>query len=100
MTYTRHLDDLHRAWSNADDKWMHELERAFPRRWPGDLRYTPKARGLPGTPLRAAYEAYTAAREAFYRAGGAEWLQGLLVPSPITQLKDKLREEIAATGDC
>lgn len=40
----------------ADKEWTAEIEKAFPREWPGDVRYRVKAEGLPGTPLRAVFE--------------------------------------------
>ncbi|MCO5730101.1 hypothetical protein [Rhizobium sp. SSA_523] len=49
----------------ADEAWMDEIRRAFPREWAGDVRYTPRAHGEPGTLLAAAYERYLATR--------AEW---------------------------
>lgn len=55
--YAAHLD--------ADEKWMDEITRAFPREWSGDVRYTPRAHGEPGTPLATAYEAYLATRTAW-----------------------------------
>lgn len=49
----------------ADNAWMDEIRRAFPREWAGDVRYTPRAHGDPGTPLAAAYAEYLRTR--------AEW---------------------------
>jgi hypothetical protein len=48
----------------TDQAWMTEIRKAFPYQRAGDVRYTDKANGEPGTPLRAAYEAYVAARDA------------------------------------
>lgn len=55
--YAAHLD--------ADEAWMDEIRRTYPREWAGDVRYTARAHGAPGTPLAAAYERYLATR--------AEW---------------------------
>lgn len=65
-------DELFAAWNAADEQWMIAVMREFPRQWPGDVRYTAAARGQPGTPLRAAYEKYAAARDAARKAAG--WL--------------------------
>lgn len=51
--------DAHLA---ADHAWMMEIRRAFPKEWAGDVRYTPRAHGLPGTPLAAAYIRYLETR--------------------------------------
>lgn len=64
------IQQLHAAWLSADTAWTAAMQAAYPRAWPGDIRYIPKGRGELGTPLRAAYEAYTAARDAFHAAGG------------------------------
>jgi hypothetical protein len=49
----------------ADEEWMDEIRRTFPREWAGDVRYTPRAHGEPGTALRGAYERYLSTREAW-----------------------------------
>ena len=67
--------ELYEAWSTADAEWTKAIRAAFPSHWPGDIRYTPKAKGEPNSPLRAAYDARTAAQNAFYQAGGRLWLQ-------------------------
>ena len=54
--------DAHLA---ADKAWMDEIRRAFPREWAGDVRYTHRAHGEPGTPLAAAYARYRETRVAW-----------------------------------
>ncbi|WP_298623872.1 hypothetical protein, partial [uncultured Zoogloea sp.] len=49
---------------DTDARWMTEIKRAFPRERAGDVRYTERAHGEPGTALRRAYDAYVAARDA------------------------------------
>ena len=51
------------AHAGADEAWMDEIRRAFPREWAGDVRYTLRAHGEPGTPLAAAYARYRETRE-------------------------------------
>lgn len=55
--YAAHLD--------ADEAWMDEIRRAYPHEWAGDVRYTPRAHGEPGTALAAAYERYRSTRAAW-----------------------------------
>lgn len=62
------FDDAYAAAIAADESWMAEIRRAYPREWAGDVRYTDRAHGEPGTPLRAAYEAYESARITFEAA--------------------------------
>ena len=57
--------DAYAAHLAADEAWMDEIRRAFPREWAGDVRYTSRAHGEPGTPLAAAYARYLATREAW-----------------------------------
>lgn len=52
---------------NADEAWMDEIRRTYPREWAGDVRYTSRAHGEPGTPLAAAYERYLSTRAAWER---------------------------------
>lgn len=59
---------LFQAALDADDAWNAAGQRLFGKRW-GDVRYTPQAHGEPGTPLRALYDAYTLARDAWHAAG-------------------------------
>lgn len=59
-------DDAYRAFMVARAKGVGEFDAiraAFPRRRAGDVRYTTDAHGEPGTPLRAAYDAYVEARD-------------------------------------
>lgn len=46
----------------ADQAWMDEILLAHPREWAGDVRHTPRAHGLPDTPLRAAYNEFLRTR--------------------------------------
>jgi hypothetical protein len=67
---------LYTAWVQADRAWTAEIEKAFPKAWPGDVRYTRKGRGEPGTALHAAHAALDRAHIAFVSAGGNDWLMG------------------------
>lgn len=62
------FDEIHTAHAAADEKWMAEIRAAFPGEWAGDVRYTPRAHGEEGTPLRAAYEEYQRTRVTFEAA--------------------------------
>ncbi len=64
------IHELYEAWVAADQAWSAAIELAFPKEWPGDVRYIQKGKGEPGTLLRAAYETRQAAEEAFRAAGG------------------------------
>lgn len=59
----------HRAALDAEAAWEAEIARAFPGSDAQSIRYSPAAGGKPGTPLRAAYDAFVEAsaklREAF-----------------------------------
>ena len=55
--------ELHRAALTTDHAWSVELIRCFGKN-AGDARYRPEGRGVPGSALRAAYDARTAAQEA------------------------------------
>ena len=46
------------AFENADRAWHAAIVAAFPKRWPGDVRYQPEGMGSPGTALRAAYDEF------------------------------------------
>lgn len=59
------LTPVHQALFAADDAWQEELVKQFGRN-AGDVRYTKAGNGAPGTKLRALYDAYTAARTAWY----------------------------------
>lgn len=59
----------------ADRAWSAATETAFPGEWPGDVRYRVKGEGAPGTPLRAAFDAFKEARAQFDAAGGWPVLQ-------------------------
>lgn len=62
----------------ADEAWSAEGQRLFGARW-GDVRYTPRADGEPGTELRRLYEEWRAALDALDASGIA---RHLCVPSP------------------
>lgn len=64
------IRELYEAWVAADQAWSHAIELAFPKEWPGDVRYMPKGKGEPGTLLRAACETRQEAEKAFRAAGG------------------------------
>lgn len=55
--YAAHLE--------ADEAWMDEIRRTFPREYAGDVRYTWRAHGEPGTPLAAAHALYLSTRAAW-----------------------------------
>lgn len=52
------------AFQAADNEWSAQIEAKFGSE-AADARYTGKAKGMEGTPLRAAYEARCAARKAW-----------------------------------
>jgi hypothetical protein len=57
------IDPKHRAYFKAiaaDDAWSQELQRLFGKR-AGDIRYTEKGRGTPGSKLRKLHNAKLAA---------------------------------------
>lgn len=55
------------ATQKFDDLWMNEIQLAFPRERAGDVRYTRKAKGEPGSHLETAYKRVaTASRCAGY----------------------------------
>lgn len=62
------FDEIHAAHAAADENWMAEIRRAYPHEWAGDVRYTARAHGEPGTPLRAAYDEYQRTRIQFEAA--------------------------------
>lgn len=61
--------EAHRAACVAEAAWEAEMARTYPGRDLQSIRYTPDAEGKPGSPLRAAYDAFIKAsvqlREAF-----------------------------------
>lgn len=61
MTFNEAYD----AHATADKAWMDQIRRAYPHEWAGDVRYTDRAHGAPGTPLRAAYDEYMRTRAVF-----------------------------------
>lgn len=106
------LKTLHANWSAADRAFTAAIESTYPKEWPGDVRYTSRAKGEDGSPLRAAYDTLQATRAAFYDAGGAEWLQGRGIGRPPlmegarlggttdADIRDRERDNITNTGDC
>lgn len=60
-------DDLYRAALAAEDAWMGELRRVVGRGHLGDIRYTDRAKGDPGSALRVLHDASTAATDAWIR---------------------------------
>lgn len=76
MTSKSDIVRLYHAWGAADDAWGRAIKQAYPKQWPGDVRYTERGKGAPGSALRAAYDAHQVAQKAFYNAGGADWLMG------------------------
>lgn len=72
---TNEIAALWDAWLAAERLWVAEIVNACPRKWPGAVRYTAAAKGEPGTPLRAASDAWEAAKVAFFAAGGYDWLK-------------------------
>jgi hypothetical protein len=59
--------DAYAAHLTADELWMAEIRATFPREWAGDVRYTPRAHGEPGTPLADAYALYLETRTVWER---------------------------------
>lgn len=51
------------AYCAADEAWGEAIEREFPGEHPGDVRYTDRAHGVPGSELRRLYDDYVAKRE-------------------------------------
>lgn len=64
-------NSLAHTFEEADRAWSRELRARFGKYGGSVQRYTPEGKGEPGTPLRAAYEAREAARQAFTQAHGA-----------------------------
>lgn len=54
----------------ADEGWNAAIKAAFPKEWVGDVRYIPRGKGEPGSPLAAAYAAKLEADRVFEAAGG------------------------------
>lgn len=61
---------LYREACAADAAWMAEIKKAFPRLRAGDVRYTCKAHGEEGTALRAAYDNFRLALDAWHAGTG------------------------------
>ena len=57
--------EKHRYALETDQAWQAELVKVFGKR-AGDMRYVKAGRGELGSALRAAYEARTAAQEAWH----------------------------------
>lgn len=70
MTNLTKIQDLWSAWLRADEAWTVAIKTAYPKSWPGDVRYNARGEGAEGSALRQAYDTYKAAREAFETAGG------------------------------
>ena len=64
---TQDLATMNAATLAADNAWQAALEEAFGRR-AGDARYAAHGRGEPGSKLRALYDAFSAARDAYTAA--------------------------------
>lgn len=56
------FETAYAAFASADDAWQAELVNAFGKR-ASDARYMPEGKGHQGSTLRAAYDAFCAARE-------------------------------------
>lgn len=76
MPAVKSIRELWEAHIAADRAWMAEIEKAFTKEWPGDVRYTAKAKGEPCTDLRLAYLNFLETRKDFDNAGGCEALHG------------------------
>jgi len=61
------IANLYRSMLAAEDAWIIEMSKVTTTRI-GDFRYTKAASGLPGTPLRAAYDAFVARGNAWRAA--------------------------------
>ena len=59
---------LLQASTAADKAWMVEVAAVFGDRYAGMARFQDQANGQPGTRLRALYDAYVAARDAYASA--------------------------------
>ena len=57
--------EKHKAALQTDNEWSAELCKVFGKH-AGDARYTRQGEGVPGSALRAAYEARQAAQEAWH----------------------------------
>ena len=57
------IASIYEAHVAADRAWMVQIALAFPKEWPGDVRYTDRAHSRPGTKLRSAYERYLETRD-------------------------------------
>lgn len=76
-TQSKLTPETYRRAVMADEAWMREIRRAFPNERAGDVRYTPKAKGKPGTTLRKAYREFAVASIAIQRTreGETYWLR-------------------------
>jgi hypothetical protein len=72
MTSKLHLLN---ASTEADKAWMAEVAAVFGVKDAGMARFQDRANGEPGTRLRALYDAYTKARDAYFAqtALAADW---------------------------
>ena len=59
--------DAHAAFMAAEEAWAAAIKSEFPGEWHGDVRYEGRAKGKPGSALRAAYEKREQARVAWSR---------------------------------
>lgn len=57
--------EAYKAWAAADDAW-HALLKAQFGRDAGDVRYTARGRGEPGTALRAAHDEFKRTQDVYY----------------------------------
>ena len=68
------MTDINQAYSRflkADENWTKQIKKHCKGR-PGDVRYTAAAKGMPGTPLRAAYDELTNASNAWHELAREE----------------------------
>lgn len=63
-------ESTYEAFARTDAEWSAEIERAFPGEHPGDVRFTVRGQGQPGSALREKYEAWAAARDAWQEERG------------------------------
>lgn len=61
----------HKAFQIADEAWSALLRKEFGKQ-AGDVRYTTRGKGEPGTILRAAYDTRDAARIVYDRSCGMD----------------------------
>jgi hypothetical protein len=65
------IASIYEAHIAADRAWLVQIALAFPMEWPGELRHTQRAKGEPGTRLRAAYERFIETRDEWEAAHAA-----------------------------